>query len=61
MENFNDVSVLDELIPMLENSYNYDYYYELINLANALGASDLYNEKIRIASYKAMQNNQNEQ
>ena len=61
LENFNDVSVLDELIPMLENSYNYDYYYELINLANVLGANDLYKEKIRIASYKAMQNNQNEQ
>ena len=60
LESFNDVSVLDELIPMLEHSYNYDYYYELTNLANTLGANNIYKEKIRLAGYKAMQNNQNE-
>ena len=61
LENFNDISVLDELIPMLEHSYNYDYYYELTNLADKLGAGKTYKEKIRVASYKAMQNNKNEQ
>ena len=60
LESFNDVSVLDELIPMLEHSYNYDYYYELTNLANKLGANNMYKERIRLAGYKAMQNNQNE-
>ena len=46
---------------MLEHSYNYDYYYELTNLANKLGADNTYKEKIRLANYKAMQNNNNEE
>ena len=54
---FNDVTVLDELIPMLEYSYNYDYYYEVTNLANNLEASNNYKEQIRKAGYKAMQSN----
>ena len=57
LASFNDASVLDELIPMLENSYNYDYYYELNNLADELNVNDVYKEKIRVAGYKAMQNN----
>ena len=60
LEGFNDVSVLDELIPMLENSYNYDYYYELNNLATKLKADETYKQKIKLAGYKAMQNNLNE-
>jgi len=60
LEGFNDVSVLDELIPMLENSYNYDYYYEVNNLANKLKANATYKQKIKLAGYKAMQNNINE-
>ena len=60
LEGFNDVSVLDELIPMLENSYNYDYYYEVNNLANKLEANATYKQKIKLAGYKAMQNNINE-
>ena len=58
LASFDDVSVLDELIPMLESSYNYDYYYELTNLADNLKANNNYKEKIRQAGYKAMQNNQ---
>ena len=60
LEGFNDVSVLDELIPMLENSYNYDYYYEVNNLANKLEANAIYKQKIKLAGYKAMQNYINE-
>jgi len=56
LESFGDVSVLDELIPMLEYSYNYDYYYELTNLANNLEANDQYKEQIRKAGYRAMKN-----
>ena len=53
--NFNDVTVLDDLIPILENSNNHDYYYELTNLANALNADSNYKQKIKEASFKAMQ------
>jgi hypothetical protein len=57
LSTFGDVSVLDELIPILEDSYNYDYFYELNNLANSLNAGDFYKNKIREASLKAMQSN----
>ena len=57
LANFNDVTVLDDLIPILENAGNHDYYYELNNLANALNANNEYKQKIRIASFKAMENN----
>ena len=55
LASFDDVSVLDELIPILESSYNYDYYYELTNLASDLNANTAYKQKIKQASYKAMQ------
>ena len=55
LANFNDVTVLDDLIPILENSHNHDYYYELTNLANALNADSNYKQKIKEASFKAMQ------
>ena len=55
LANFNDVTVLDDLIPILENSNNHDYYYELTNLANALNADSNYKQKIKEASFKAMQ------
>jgi len=58
LANFKDVTVLDDLIPILENSYNHDYYYELTNLANALNADNNYKQKIKEASFKAMQSNQ---
>ena len=55
LANFEDETVLDELIPMLEFSNNYEYYYEIQNLANELNASEGYYQKIRKASYTAMQ------
>ena len=36
LANFNDVTVLDDLIPILENSNNHDYYYELTNQNQSL-------------------------
>ena len=57
LASFNDPSVLDNLIPLLENSNNYNYYYEITSLAESLDAGDLYNQKIKQASYKAMQGN----
>ena len=56
LSSFNDVAVLDELIPLLENSNNYNYYYEITSLAESLNAGELYNQRIKQASYKAMQN-----
>ena len=57
LANFQDVSVLDSLIPILESSYNHDYYYEIMNLANDLNANNSYKQKIRQASFKAMNSN----
>jgi len=59
LAHFNDETVLDELIPILENSNNYEYYYEITSLAEAINASNKYLEKIRLAGYKAMKNNEN--
>ena len=57
LSHFNDVTVLDELIPLLNESYNYDYYYEINTLANDLNAGEDYMRKIRKAGYNAMNNN----
>ena len=54
---FQDISVLDSLIPILESSYNHEYYYEIMNLANDLNAGSLYKQKIRESSFKAMKSN----
>jgi len=51
---FNDVKVLDDLIPMLNEPQNHDYYYEINNLAKALDANELYLNNIRNASFNAM-------
>jgi len=55
LANFKDETVLEELIPILEYSNNYEYYYEIKNLANTLNASEKYHQKIRKAGYSAMQ------
>ena len=51
---FNDVKVLDDLIPMLNEPQNHDYYYEINNLAKELDANELYLNNIRNASFNAM-------
>lgn len=55
LSSFNDPSVLDELIPLLENSTNYNFYYEITSLAKKLNAGESYNQKIKQAGFKAMQ------
>ena len=57
LSHFNDVTVLDELIPLLNESYNYDYYYEINTLANDLNADENYMREIRKAGYNAMNKN----
>ena len=55
LANFNDVTVLTELIPMLEDENNYDYYYEIINLAKSLKAEKEFHDQFNLAGFKAMQ------
>jgi len=54
--NFNDETVLDELIPLLDDTQNYKFYYEINTLAEKLNANELYINKIRQAGFNAMQN-----
>ena len=51
---FNDVTVLDEIIPLLKESNNYEFYYEIYNLANDLNADKIYVEQIRKHGLEAM-------
>ena len=55
LANFNDKSVLNELIPMLEDKNNYEYYYEIMNLAKSLDAEKEFHNQFNMAGYKAMQ------
>ena len=54
--NFNDKTVLSELIPILEIPENYDYYYSIKELANNLNAYQEYEDMFNDAGYKAMEN-----
>ena len=54
LENFNDTGVLDYIIPILENPDNYEFYFDILDLANNLKASENYMNMIRNAAYKAM-------
>ena len=54
---FNDPSVLDDLILLLENNDNYDFYYEIMNLAKELNVEKEYSHEFNLAGYKAMQIN----
>ena len=57
LSKFNDPSILDDLISLLEDKNNYDYYYEIMNLAKTLNAEKEYLHKFNIAGYKAMKTN----
>ena len=56
LENFNDETVLNELITMLEHNDNYQFYYEIYTLAEKLNANQNYINKIRQAGFNAMKN-----
>jgi len=53
---FNDSGVLDYIIPILENPNNYEYYFDILNLARELNAKEFYMNKIRKSAHKAMLN-----
>ena len=54
LENFNDVTVLDDIIPILKVPNNYEFYYEINNLAINLNANDKYLNEIRRLGLEAM-------
>ncbi len=56
LANFNDETVLNELITMLEHNDNYQFYYEIYTLAEKLNANQNYINKIRQAGFNAMKN-----
>jgi len=56
LANFNDETVLNELINMLEHNDNYQFYYEIYTLAEKLNANQNYINKIRQAGFNAMKN-----
>tara|TARA_Y100000739_G_C20293636_1_gene322172 strand:- start:230 stop:610 length:381 start_codon:yes stop_codon:yes gene_type:complete len=59
LKNFNDVEVLNQIIPILDNSENYEFYFDILNLAKDLNANDTYINDIRKAGFNAM-NKQND-
>ena len=56
LANFNDETVLNDLINMLESHENYQFYYEIFNLAEKINANQNYINKIRQAGFNAMKN-----
>ena len=56
LANFNDETVLNDLIKMLESHENYQFYYEIYNLTEKLNANQNYMNKIRQAGFNAMRN-----
>ena len=59
LANFNDSQVLNYIVPILENPDNYEFYFDILNLATKLNASNEYMDIIRSAAYKAMLNSNN--
>ncbi len=59
LKNFNDVEVLNQIIPILDNPENYEFYFDILNLAKDLNANDTYINDIRKAGFNAM-NKQND-
>ena len=53
---FEDPGVLDYIIPILENPNNYEYYFDILNLAQELNAKENYMNLIRKSAHMAMLN-----
>tara|TARA_B100000029_G_scaffold242602_1_gene239861 strand:- start:145 stop:1287 length:1143 start_codon:yes stop_codon:yes gene_type:complete len=56
LPNFGDASVIDSILPLLENAENYVFYDSIIDMILALDAMPDYENKIREASLKAASN-----
>ena len=54
--NFGDAGVIDEILPLLEESKNYIFYNHIVNLILDFDAMPDYESRLRDVSFKAMQN-----
>ena len=54
--NFGDTDVIDEILPLLEESKNYIFYNHIVNLILDFDAMPDYESRLRDVSFKAMQN-----
>ena len=57
LSNFNDPSVLEHIIPILNNPSNYGYYFDILSLAKELNVTENYINMIRQAGLNAMNEN----
>ncbi|MBC8214823.1 MAG: HEAT repeat domain-containing protein [Candidatus Marinimicrobia bacterium] len=55
LSKFNDTTVLDDLVSMLEYPENYIFYDEILTIVNNLNEFEEYKDKLRMASYIAIQ------
>ena len=51
-----DPETVDEIIKLLNEPDNYEYYQEIINILKDDGIYDDYQDKLRVAAFNAMQN-----
>ena len=56
LPNFGDTSVIDSILPLLNDAKNYIFYDEIVNMILDLDAMNEYEEKLRQASFEAMTN-----
>jgi len=55
---FNDESVLSEIITILENPNNYMFYPEILDMLVKMKKFDQYKNELRMAAFKAHTNGQ---
>tara|TARA_B100000900_G_scaffold384701_2_gene373758 strand:- start:286 stop:1365 length:1080 start_codon:yes stop_codon:yes gene_type:complete len=58
LSNFGDPSVIDEIIPILENPKNYVFYDAIVEMILSLDAMPDYKDKLRKAGLRAAESNQ---
>jgi len=54
--NFGDTDVIDEILPLLEESKNYIFYNHIVDLILDFDIMPDYESRLREVSFKAMQN-----
>ena len=55
---FNDESIIPEIITILENPKNYMFYPEILDMLIKMKKFDNYKNDLRMAAFKAHSNNQ---
>tara|TARA_B100000809_G_scaffold104872_1_gene103376 strand:- start:2155 stop:3291 length:1137 start_codon:yes stop_codon:yes gene_type:complete len=53
LANYNDPTVIDRVLPILETRENYIYYNNILDMIYVLGEENLYAEKVRRMAYRA--------